>query len=169
MAIVVHDCWQCELCGWVWIKHRDTPPIRCPGRGCRRMGWNKSGRHDACVHCGKALQGRQRMYCSLLCKSRARQSTATGKDEHRKDITIMRGQDGKHHALCSCIACLMEITAEIATTGRSDRGIARRVRKAHGVGPGGSYGEESAKGELHAKGEEMAQTLSMQGPSEGAG
>lgn len=38
MAEINSPCWQCELCGHVWLKTGDDPPPQCSK--CKKRNWN---------------------------------------------------------------------------------------------------------------------------------
>jgi hypothetical protein len=80
MGEVTRDCWQCDICGFIWLKGPRTPD-RCGSQKCRSALWNRprksvSGRPDKGM-----VKVKQRMSPTL-------------------------DSEGNHHPLCSCLLCL---------------------------------------------------------------
>ncbi len=45
MAVTTVQAWECDLCGYVWLKVAGRDPKQCPSRKCRSRSWNRIRNH----------------------------------------------------------------------------------------------------------------------------
>lgn len=92
MGECVRECWQCEICGFCWLKGNKVP-YRCGSQKCRSTLWNRTRKSQI----GRPDKG--------MVKAKQRMSPTL-------DL------DGNHHPLCSCILCLTDIWRRSNAKGR---------------------------------------------------
>ncbi len=80
MSETTRDCWECEVCGHVWLKASEKAPERCANQKCRSYCWNRSR---------KSVRGRP------------------DKGQVKASNIGRRLCDGT--ALCACLVCLQAI------------------------------------------------------------
>ena len=40
MGVTVRECWECDECGYVWLKVEGRQPVQCANGKCRSRRWN---------------------------------------------------------------------------------------------------------------------------------
>lgn len=84
----------CDVCGHAWIQQGDKQSQKCPHRGCNAWTWNRAGVNSRLTPHRAGRPGK------LEQTSRGLRPIS--------DIAT-----GRHHTLCPCLVCLVQLSEDI--------------------------------------------------------